>query len=70
MMEADGVIFASPIYTFHVTGLMKNFIDRFSYCVHRPRFFGKKAMVYVLRGGMFKESIKYVRRLLRAGVLR
>jgi hypothetical protein len=45
---------------------MKNFIDRSSYLVHRPRFFGKKAMVFVQRGDMFKESIAYVKRVVKS----
>lgn len=39
--ESDGVIFATPTYSGHVTGLMKNFIDRLAFVFHRPRFFGK-----------------------------
>ena len=39
MQTADGVIFTSPNYVFNVSGLMKNFIDRFAYVCHRPRFF-------------------------------
>jgi multimeric flavodoxin WrbA len=49
MHAADGVIFASPTYVFNVTGLMKNFIDRFAYACHRPRFF-KSAMVLTTSG--------------------
>ena len=39
MMEADGVIFASPVYSHMVSALMKNFFDRFGYLAHRPQFF-------------------------------
>src|SRR5512143_2920305 len=42
---ADGVIFVSPVYVMNVTALMKNFIDRFAYRCHRPRFFRKYAML-------------------------
>lgn len=45
MYAADGVIFASPVYVVNVTALMKNFIDRFAYRCHRPRFFDKYAML-------------------------
>ena len=31
MHEADGVIFATPVYGMNVSGLMKIFVDRFSY---------------------------------------
>ncbi len=49
MQGADGVVFTSPTYTFNVTGLMKNFFDRFAYSCHRPRFF-KSAMVLTTSG--------------------
>lgn len=49
MHNADGVIFTSPNYVFNVSGLMKNFIDRFAYACHRPRFF-KNAMVLTTSG--------------------
>ena len=52
MREADAVVFASPVYGFNVTGLMKTFIDRFSYFFHRPRFFDKKAFVLATAGVM------------------
>jgi multimeric flavodoxin WrbA len=41
IMASDGVIFASPNYCGHVSGLMKVFIDRFVFVCHRPRYFGK-----------------------------
>jgi hypothetical protein len=61
MDEADGVIFASPVYTNNVSGLMKAFIDRISYNGHRPRFFGKKAF-FISTTGMFgtKTVLKYM----------
>ncbi|CAJ37077.1 flavodoxin family protein [Methanocella arvoryzae] len=49
MHRADGVIFASPVYVFNVSGLMKNFFDRFAYVCHRPRFF-KSALVLATAG--------------------
>ena len=45
MTEADAVIFSSPVYVANVSALFKNFVDRFAYCCHRPRFHGKSAMV-------------------------
>ena len=50
MLDADGVIFASPVYSMNVSGLMKTFIDRISYTGHRPRFFDKKAFFLVTTG--------------------
>jgi multimeric flavodoxin WrbA len=44
MEEADGVIFASPTHTRHVTALMKKFMDKLGYIAHRPYFFDNYAM--------------------------
>lgn len=52
MDEADSVIFASPVYSNNVSGLLKTFIDRLSYIGHRPRFHGKKAFL-IATTGMF-----------------
>lgn len=51
MMEADGVIFQSPVYVNMISSLMKKFMERVSYFSHRPRFYGKPAMVMAVCGG-------------------
>jgi multimeric flavodoxin WrbA len=61
MMEADGVIITSPVYSMHVSALLKKPIDHFSYLWHRPRFFGKYAMGLVSGGGQFKETLDYIK---------
>ncbi len=45
ILEADGVIFASPVYVNNVTSLMKNFMERFGFEAHRPRYYDKYAML-------------------------
>jgi multimeric flavodoxin WrbA len=50
MLNSDGVIFASPNYSFQVSGLMKIFLDRLGYFFHRPRFFGKAFTSIVAQG--------------------
>ncbi|MBN2435501.1 MAG: NAD(P)H-dependent oxidoreductase [Spirochaetes bacterium] len=50
MQEADGVVFATPNYSFHVSGYMKIFIDRLGYFFHRPDFFGKTFTSIVVQG--------------------
>jgi multimeric flavodoxin WrbA len=50
MMNADGIIFVSPAYANNVTGLMKNFIDRFAYVGHRPNFFNQCPMLVATTG--------------------
>ena len=47
---SDGVVFATPNYTFHLSGLMKTFLDRFGFACHRPRYFGKAFTSIVTQG--------------------
>jgi len=51
MMDADGVLFASPVYTMQITALMKNFFERVGYIDHRPCFYGKQAMLMSVCAG-------------------
>lgn len=48
--QSDGVILATPNYAFQVSARMKNFLDRFAYVFHRPRFFGKTFTAVVSEG--------------------
>ena len=50
MMASDGVVFASPNYSFQVSALMKAFLDRLGFAFHRPRFFGKTFTSIVVEG--------------------
>ncbi len=59
--ESDGVIFASPNYSFQVSGLMKVFLDRLGYGFHRPAFFGKTFTSIVVQGiGKGDKIVKYL----------
>lgn len=49
--KAAGIILGSPIHTFNITGLMKNFVEFFMYKRNRPSFFGKKAVVTATASG-------------------
>jgi len=61
MHDADGVIFATPVYGMGVSALMKNFIDRLSYIFHRPRFFHKKALLLSTTGATgLKDILDYM----------
>lgn len=51
IFESDGIILASPNYLCNVSSIMKNFMDRFAYCGHRPRFFHKNAMIVCTSAG-------------------
>jgi len=48
--SSDGVVFATPNYSFHVSGLLKVFLDRLGFMFHRPRFFGKTFTSIVTQG--------------------
>jgi multimeric flavodoxin WrbA len=50
MMASDGVVFASPNYSFQVSAIMKTFLDRLGFVFHRPRFFAKTYTSIVAQG--------------------
>ncbi len=65
MLEADGVIFASPTYSHMISAIMKNFFDRFGFYAHRPRFFDKYAMSLTTCSGYGAEfAIQYMDKML------
>jgi multimeric flavodoxin WrbA len=60
--EADGVIFVTPVYSMHVSYLLKRFIDRFAYNFHRPRYFGRYALAVAVSGNVgLGETLKYLK---------
>jgi multimeric flavodoxin WrbA len=61
MSHSDGVIFATPNYSFHVSASMKNLLDRLAFLFHRPRFFGK-AFTSIVTQGIFggNSIVKYL----------
>lgn len=61
IIASDGVIFATPNYSFHLSGLMKVFLDRFGFAFHRPRYFGKTFTSIVTQGiGGGDDVVKYM----------
>jgi multimeric flavodoxin WrbA len=50
LLEADGIVMASPVYVGDVSGIVKNFIDRMAFHCHRPAFAGKASVVIVTSG--------------------
>lgn len=52
MTQADGIILAAPNYAMAVPAVMKNFIDRFAYTLHRPLFFDKAFLAVTTTGGV------------------
>lgn len=59
--NSDGIIIVSPTYVQNVSWLMKNFIDRFAYTHHRPRFFNQKVMLIANGGAGMKNTLKALR---------
>ena len=51
MTDADGIIFASPVYVNTITSMMKQFMERTGFMSHRPRLFDKYGMVMAVCGG-------------------
>jgi multimeric flavodoxin WrbA len=41
MHDADAVIITTPVYALQVSALVKNFLERSAYIMHRPYYFGK-----------------------------
>ncbi|NHJ84995.1 MAG: NAD(P)H-dependent oxidoreductase [Asgard group archaeon] len=66
MTAVEGVIMITPMYSFHVSTMMKTFIDHFAFLVHRPRFHKKKAMVVSIAGGPSKAPTNYMAQNARA----
>jgi multimeric flavodoxin WrbA len=64
MMASDGVVFASPNYSFQVSAIMKIFLDRLAFLFHRPRFHGKVFSAIVVqaigRGGTIVKYLQFV----------
>lgn len=56
--RCDGLILSSPGYVQNVSGLMKNFMDRFAYTNHRLRFFEKKVLLVANGGAGLEKTIE------------
>ena len=50
MMAADGVVIATPNYSFQISAFTKIFLDRLGFVFHRPCFFGKTFTSVVAQG--------------------
>ena len=61
MMASDGVVFASPNYSFQVSAITKIFLDRLAFALHRPCFHGKTFTSIVVQAiGMGGRIVKYL----------
>lgn len=65
IFSADGLIIASPVYAYQVTGQLKRLIDRMSYLFHRQEMVGTPAVIVVTTdGGGSKQVYKYLKMTL------
>lgn len=58
MLAADAFVLAAPNYSWHVPGLLKVFLDRLAFALHRPRFHGKTATAIVVAGIGFGSRVR------------
>lgn len=66
MLDADGVIFATPVYSLQVTAYMKNLLDRLAFVFHRPSMFHKTFMGIVTQGVYGeKKTLSYLNEVAR-----
>jgi multimeric flavodoxin WrbA len=66
MIEADGIVFGSPVYINSVTAQMKRVLDRMADAVHCQKFEGKYGGSVSTAGGSFaKEVVEYQNSILR-----
>jgi len=64
MDEAEGFIFASPVYAMQLSGGMKALLDHLAYVYmnHRPRYMRKKALVIATTAGAgLGNCLKYIK---------
>jgi hypothetical protein len=62
ILASDGVILSTPGYVQNVSGLMKNFIDRFAFTNHRLVFHRQKVLLVANSGGAgLKEALAPMR---------
>lgn len=68
MLASDGVVFASPNYSFQVSAILKAFLDRLGFAFHRPRFHGKTFTSIVVQGFYGGDKIEKYLEFVGAGL--
>ncbi|QUI23722.1 flavodoxin family protein [Vallitalea pronyensis] len=62
MIQADGILLASPVYACQITGTLKKAIDRMAYLCHRPAMVGKPFInIVTTAGGGKKPTGQYMK---------
>ncbi|MFC6153530.1 flavodoxin family protein [Nocardioides yefusunii] len=66
MEEADLVVFATPVHSFHVSATMKRFVDHFAYLIHRPAHVGKPCVqISTAAGAGHDQALGYLKSATR-----
>ena len=61
MKSSDGLIFVTPIYAMNISGLLKTFIDRISFMLHKPALYEQHSYVIITSDiGGFKPISLYM----------
>ena len=62
LIEADGIVLATPVYAYQVPAPIKRIIDRMAFLFHRQELVGKPVLVVVTSdGGGHKQVSKYIK---------
>ncbi len=68
LLASNGVIFVSPVYAMNMPAILKNFMDRFAFTMHRPRFFEQYTMLIAVTGAFgTKETINSLSQIKYSG---
>lgn len=66
MDDADLVVFATPVHSFHVSASMKRLVDHFAYLIHRPAYVGRPAVLLsTAAGGGHDAALDYLQSAVR-----
>ena len=67
MKSSDGIIFVTPIYAMNISGLLKTFIDRISYMLHKPALYEKHSYIIITTDiGGYKPISFYLKYMMNA----
>ncbi len=67
LQASDGAILSTPMNVLNVSWLMSNFISRYAYANHRPRFHRLKVMTVVNMGGDSPKTAHFLMRYALGG---
>ena len=62
LIDADGIVFATPVYAYQVPAPLKRIIDRMAFLFHRQELVGKPVLIVVTSdGGGHKQVSNYIK---------